>query len=85
MTLGQKGFNLAAVLLFGKAEVIQSCAPGYRTDAIYRNQNMDRYDDRLIVESNLIKAYDLLMEFVAKHTDDRFFLIDNVNTKNGSS
>lgn len=77
---GQKGFNLAAVLLFGKAEVIQSCAPGYRTDAIYRNQNMDRYDDRLIVESNLIKAYDLLMEFVAKHTDDRFFLIDNVNT-----
>lgn len=52
---GQKGFNLAAVLLFGKAEVIQSCAPGYRTDAIYRNQNMDRYDDR-------------------------FFLIDNVNT-----
>lgn len=77
---GQKGFNLAAVLLFGKTEVIQSCVPGYRTDAIYRNQNMDRYDDRLIVETNLIEAYDLLMEFIAKHTDDRFFLIDNVNT-----
>lgn len=41
---------------------------------------MDRYDDRLIVETNLIESYDLLMDFVAKHTDDRFFLVDNVST-----
>ena len=38
---GQKGFNMAAVLLFGKQEVIQSCVPGYRTDAIYREENLD--------------------------------------------
>lgn len=77
---GEKGFNLAAILLFGKDEVIASVCPGYRTDAIYRKENMDRYDDRLIVDTNLIDAYDLLMEFIAKHTDDKFFLIDNINT-----
>lgn len=44
--------------------------PGYKTDAIYRVENMDRYDDRLIVENNLIKSYDLLMGFIAKHTND---------------
>ena len=41
---------------------------------------MDRYDDRLLVTTNLIEAYDLLMGFVAKHTSDRFHLINNVNT-----
>lgn len=79
MMTGNKGFNLAAILLFGKPEVIQSCAPGYKTDAIYRVENVDRYDDRLIIEDNLIKSYELLMEFIAKHTNDKFFLIDNVN------
>jgi len=76
---GKKGFNLAAILLFGKPEVIQSCVPGYKTDAIYRVKNIDRYDDRLLIEDNLLESYDLLMDFIAKHTDDRFFLIDNVN------
>ena len=47
---------------------------------IYRVENVDRYDDRLQVTTNLIEAYDLLMEFVAKHTSDKFCLIDNVNT-----
>jgi ATP-dependent DNA helicase RecG len=75
--LGIKGFNLAAILLFGRDEVILSCAPGYVTDAILRKENLDRYDDRLMVETNLIESYDLLMEFIAKHTLDRFFLVDN--------
>lgn len=77
---GEKGFNLAAILLLGKDEVIQSACPGYRTDAIFRDEQPDRYDDRLIVENNLIESYDLLMGFIAKHTNDKFFLIDNVNT-----
>lgn len=77
---GMEGYNLAAVLLLGKDEVINSCCPGYVTDALYRVENMDRYDDRLLVTTNLIEAYDLLMEFVAKHTSDKFHLINNVNT-----
>jgi len=74
---GRKGFNLAAILLFGRDEVIKSCTAGYYTDAILRRENLDRYDDRLIVETNLIDSFDLLMDFIAKHTLDRFFLIDN--------
>ena len=77
---GIQGYNLAGVLLFGKDEVIRSCCPGYITDAIYRVENLDRYDDRLQVTTNLIEAYELLMDFVAKHTSDKFCLIDNVNT-----
>jgi len=74
---GKKGFNLAAVLLFGRDDVISSCAPGYMTDALLRRENTDRYDDRLTVGTNLIEAYDRLMEFISRHTLDRFFLIDD--------
>ena len=74
---GKKGFNLAGILLFGKDEVIQSCAPGYVTDCLLRRENMNRYDDRLIVETNLIEAYDRVFEFITKHTLDRFFIIGN--------
>lgn len=74
---GKEGFNLAAVLLFGHDEVIRSCVPGYVTDAILRRDDLDRYDDRLMVETNLIDSYDLLMEFIAKHTLDKFFLIED--------
>jgi ATP-dependent DNA helicase RecG len=71
---GVKGYNLAAILLFGKDEVIRSCTANYITDAILRRENLDRYDDRLMVTTNLIDAYDRLVEFIAKHTLDRFFL-----------
>ena len=74
---GKKGFNLACILLFGKDDVIRSCAPGFETDALVRRKNIDRYDDRLIVGTNLIEAYDKLVDFIAKHTLDRFFLVDN--------
>lgn len=73
-TTGQEGFNLAAVLLFGKDETIQSCLPAYRTDAIFREVNMDRYDDRDDVRTNLIDSYDRLTEFICRHIDDKFFL-----------
>jgi ATP-dependent DNA helicase RecG len=75
----EKGFNLAAILLFGRGEGIRSCVPGYITDAILRKENFDRYDDRYMVEANLIDSYELLIGFVAKHTLDRFFFVDNKN------
>ena len=71
---GQEGFNLAAVLLFGKDETIKSCLPAYKTDAIYRVENIDRYDDRDDVRTNLIDSFDRLTEFVCRHTDEKFFL-----------
>lgn len=77
---GEKGFNLAAIMLFGKDATIRSCCPGYITDALYRVENSDRYDDRLRVQTNLIESYDQLMKFIQIHTSDKFFLINNSNT-----
>ncbi len=39
-----------------------------------RRENLYRYDDRLNIRVNLIEAYDLLMDFVAKHLSDPFYL-----------
>ena len=60
--------------LFGKDETIKSCLPAYRTDAIYREVNLDRYDDREDVRTNLIDSYELLVDFICRHTDDKFYL-----------
>jgi ATP-dependent DNA helicase RecG len=73
---GVKGFNLAGILLFGRDEVIRSCTPNYVTDAILRRDNIDRYDDRLRVQTNLIDSYSMLIDFIAKHTLDKFFLLN---------
>ncbi len=42
---GMEGYNMACILLFGKTESIQSCVPGYKTDAIYRVENMVLIDN----------------------------------------
>lgn len=76
---GKRGFNRAAILLFGREEIIQQVSPGYVTDCLLRVKNIDRYDDRLRVETNLIESFDTIMGFIAKHTNDPFFLIDNRN------
>lgn len=72
---GIEGFNLAAALLLGCDDVIASICPTYRTDAILRTENLDRYDDRIIVKTNLIDAYDQLVAFCHKHLPDRFCLM----------
>ncbi|KAA6341824.1 hypothetical protein EZS27_010397 [termite gut metagenome] len=71
---GKEGYTLAAALLFGKANTIASVFPHYRIDALCRKEDIERYDDREIVDCNLIRAYDRLTAFVQKHTPDRFFL-----------
>ena len=71
----------AAVLLFGHDELIQSCTANYATAAICRKENLDRYDDRLMAKTNLIEAYDLLIDFIAKHTLVRFFLINGLSVR----
>ena len=71
---GEEGYTLAAVLLFGKDEVIRSIVPHYKVDALVRRENLDRYDDRLYIQTNLIEAYEQLLDFVAKHLPDKFFL-----------
>ena len=71
---GEKGFNLAAIMLLGTDDVILDVVPAYVTDALVRRENTDRYDDRLIVKTNLIDSYEKLMEFGRKNLQDKFFL-----------
>lgn len=68
------GYRLAAVLLLGKDETISSVCPAYRTDALVRRVDLDRYDDRLIVRTNLVEAYDRLATFSRDRLPDRFHL-----------
>ncbi len=51
-----------------------SVLPQHKTDAIFRVFNVDRYDDRDVVITNLIESYDRLMEFGRKHLNDVFTL-----------
>lgn len=76
---GEEGYNLAAIMLLGKDDVILNVAPAYVTDAIARKVNVDRYDDREVIKTNLIESYDRLMEFGKKHLPDKFFLENDVN------
>lgn len=66
--------TLAAVLLFGNDLAIQRAAPAYKFDCLLRRRNLDRYDDRLMIRTNLIDAYDQMMGFVEKHLNDPFYL-----------
>ncbi|MDO4292494.1 MAG: putative DNA binding domain-containing protein [Eubacteriales bacterium] len=76
---GEEGYNLAAIMLLGKDDVILNVAPTYVTDALVRKVNVDRYDDREIIKTNLIESYYQLLEFGRKNLPDKFFLEDTVN------
>lgn len=71
---GKRGYNLAAVVLLGKDEVIRSLCPAYKTDIVVRQRDMDRHDDRLVVKTNLADAYASIAEFCRKHLPDRFLM-----------
>ena len=71
---GKMCLNLAAIMLLGRDDVIFDMNPTYMTDALLRKVNIDRYDDRLIVKTNLIDSYEQLTGFAAKHLLDKFYL-----------
>ena len=75
---GKEGITLAGILLFGKDETILSALPHHRTDAILRRDNLDRYDDRDDIRTNLIESYERLMAFVGKHLKDPFYMEEDV-------
>jgi ATP-dependent DNA helicase RecG len=61
-------------MLLGKDDVILDVAPAYVTDALARKVNVDRYDDREIIKTNLIESYEQLMQFARKHLPDKFYV-----------
>ena len=74
LSTGEEGFTLAALMLFGRDEIIQSALPYYKVDCVVRRVNTDRYDDRFTSYGNLIDAYTELMSFFEKHFPDTFFM-----------
>ena len=80
-----EGITLAAILLFGDDATIMAAVPQHKTDAIFRVENLDRYDDRDVIITNLYETYDRLMLFGAKHLSDPFFLegIHGISARDG--
>ncbi|MGN1281052.1 MAG: ATP-binding protein [Succinivibrio sp.] len=78
-----EGVTYAGILLFGKDSTIMSILPQHKTDAIFRVVNVDRYDDRDVVITNLIESYDRLLAFGQKHLNDTFHLegMQNVSAR----
>ena len=68
----QEGITLAAILLFGKDNTIMSVLPQHKTDAIFRVFNVDRYDDRDVIITNLLESYDRLIAFGERHLNNLF-------------
>lgn len=71
---GEEGINLAGILLFGKDDVIASALSYYKTDAILRINNVERYDDRDDIRTNLIDSYERLTNFIKKHLNEKFYI-----------
>lgn len=74
---GKEGFNLACLLLFGKDNVITAALSYYKTDAILKIKDIERYDDRDDIRTNLLDSYDRLTSFVKKHLNDKFYIENN--------
>ncbi len=77
----KEGITLASILLFGKDNSIMSVLAQHKTDAIFRVENKDRYDDRDVIITNLIDSYNRLMNFGQKHLNDLFVLDGIVSVK----
>ncbi|HID31592.1 MAG TPA: AAA family ATPase, partial [Desulfobacterales bacterium] len=71
---GKTGVTRAGLLLLGNDQVILTAVPHHRTDLILRKTNLDRYDDRDFVDTNLIESHDRIMAFVRKHLPNPFYL-----------
>ncbi|MFH2115032.1 MAG: RNA-binding domain-containing protein, partial [Spirochaetota bacterium] len=75
---GIEGITLAGLMLFGSEETLARFVPAYKIDCLLRKQQLERYDDRLEIRTNLMDAYDFMMGFVQKHLSDPFFLQGDV-------
>jgi len=78
METGQEGITLAGILLFGLEETILNILPFYKIDALLKRLNVDRYDDRCYVQTNLIEAYSTLMDFIERSLPDPFYMEQDI-------
>lgn len=69
-----EGYTRAAVLLLGKDTSISGMIPGYKLDIFIRKENVDRWDDRKIIETNLIDTRSKALEFLKGYLPEDFYL-----------
>ena len=53
---------------------IMSALPQHKTDMIFRVENLDRYDDRDVIVTNLLDMYERMSAFAKKHLSNPFVL-----------
>ena len=70
----ERGVTLAGVMLFGTDSQILTVCPPHRTDCLLRKVDVDRYDDRDLIRTNLLDSYDRILAFIQKHLPDPFYL-----------
>jgi ATP-dependent DNA helicase RecG len=71
---GEEGLTLAAALIFGKDVTIQNILPAYKVEAMVRRENLDRWDDRITLRTNLISTYLNLKAFINRHLPEKFYM-----------
>lgn len=69
---GKSGVTRAGILLLGANQVILTAVPHHRTDLILRKVNLDRYDDRDFVDTNLIESHDRIHGFCPQASAESF-------------
>jgi ATP-dependent DNA helicase RecG len=69
---GEEGLTLAAALVFGTDDVIGNILPAYRIDILVRRENVDRWDDRLLLKTNLIDSYLKALAFIKDKWPEKF-------------
>lgn len=82
-TTGERGYTLAAVMLLGSDDLISDVVPAYRTDAIFSRDGSRRYEDRLVVRTNLVEAYGQLVSFAQRWLPNAFVLsgVTRINSR----
>lgn len=70
----KEGVTLACVLLFGTDEQIVSVVPSFKFELVKRVENVDRYDDRITLTTNLLDCMQIASAFVEKHLPSPFYL-----------
>ena len=69
----QQGLTMAAALIFGTENTIQSLLPAYKVEVMVRIENPDRWDDRLTLRKNLIDTYLETKQFIYKYLPEKFY------------
>lgn len=73
---GEKGYTLAALLLFGKKDSIAKYFSWYKVDVIKCFKDQERFDDRYICDENLINSFEALQDYINEKIDHPFYLND---------